>query len=513
MNKFLKLTLLSTVMLPSVMATDSFQPYYTLQSQNDVKQQQSKKESKKEYSFFEKNKAFDIVLNEKNTLETKVSNLTSQIEIMAKQLDELTGQNRDLLQQSEFLGNNFTASEEKNIQLKTQLTESTEQNRDLNTQALKLTSQIENMTKQLGVFDEQKTSLQQVNNDLVVKVKSVEEQNTQLEIQAKRLPELKNQIDNLQKQIMDINQKNAELLQKNKLFETKLTKSEDQIMQLTKQLEASNDQNDRWQKENEQLKKTKNEDMRKLMAKFEEELQDLRDAQNPNLTNDELRKLFFTTGLLGLRGKYTGSELSFEELCSKLSEIDKLTYYISDNDIFYLYKNSFNILVRAINSGKLPNLKNFSFSSDEKTDMEIKFLINTLNLSQFESLSFASRNICAEDVKALAEGLKRCKLSQLRTLNLELHLFSKVGGIDAEAIKALIDVDLSQLQTLNLKGINIGDSGAKVLADAIMSGKLPQLQTLNLEHNNIGAEGARALADAIAKSKEPALVTNSKFGR
>ena len=49
-------------------------------------------------------------------------------------------------------------------------------------------------------------------------------------------------------------------------------------------------------------------------------------------------------------------------------------------------------------------------------------------------------------------------------------------------------INITTIQTLNLKKNNIGDEGARVLAGNTT------IQTLNLEENNIGDEGAKALA-------------------
>ena len=64
---------------------------------------------------------------------------------------------------------------------------------------------------------------------------------------------------------------------------------------------------------------------------------------------------------------------------------------------------------------------------------------------------------------------------------------------------------------LNLTGNDIGDVGAKELADALTSGQCPKGLKLNIERNNIGYEGAKVLASALASGNcQEGLVLNLK---
>ena len=67
----------------------------------------------------------------------------------------------------------------------------------------------------------------------------------------------------------------------------------------------------------------------------------------------------------------------------------------------------------------------------------------------------------------------------------------KWNNIGDDGAKALADClkHCNSLQTLNLKWNNIGDDGAKALADGLKH--CNSLQTLNLKWNKIGADGAR----------------------
>jgi Ran GTPase-activating protein (RanGAP) involved in mRNA processing and transport len=108
------------------------------------------------------------------------------------------------------------------------------------------------------------------------------------------------------------------------------------------------------------------------------------------------------------------------------------------------------------------------------------------------SLNLEWNNIGDEGAKALADALG--KDSRLTSLG----LFG--NSIGDEGAKALADAlgKNSGLTSLYLGANNIGAEGAKALADAL--GKDSSLTGLNLWHNNIGDEGAKALADALEKN-------------
>jgi len=94
--------------------------------------------------------------------------------------------------------------------------------------------------------------------------------------------------------------------------------------------------------------------------------------------------------------------------------------------------------------------------------------------------------------KALAEAAKAS--TSMITFDLSWNNISKEGAKAlAEAIKAS-----TSMTTLNLESNGIGDEGAKALAEAIKAST--SMTTLNLRSNGIGDEGAKALAEAVKGS-------------
>ena len=89
----------------------------------------------------------------------------------------------------------------------------------------------------------------------------------------------------------------------------------------------------------------------------------------------------------------------------------------------------------------------------------------------------------------------------------ELQLFNNnIGDAGAKAIADAIGASGS-LAWLDISYNNIGDEGAKALAAGISASG--SLATLWLSNNEIGAAGAKAIADAIGASGSLALKTLS----
>ena len=82
----------------------------------------------------------------------------------------------------------------------------------------------------------------------------------------------------------------------------------------------------------------------------------------------------------------------------------------------------------------------------------------------------------------------------------ELDLCKKGLREAAVMLVAYLIPAMAALTSLDLRSNDIGTEGAKVIADALSSGRAG-LTSLNLEDNNIGAEGAKTIANALQSGK------------
>jgi GTPase SAR1 family protein len=102
-------------------------------------------------------------------------------------------------------------------------------------------------------------------------------------------------------------------------------------------------------------------------------------------------------------------------------------------------------------------------------------------LPALSSLDLRGNNIGDDGARAIAD-----KLSALSSLDLS---FNNIGD---DGVRAIAD-RFSALSSLNLSSNNIGDDGARAIAD-----KLSALSSLDLRRNFIGDDGARAIADKLS---------------
>ena len=123
--------------------------------------------------------------------------------------------------------------------------------------------------------------------------------------------------------------------------------------------------------------------------------------------------------------------------------------------------------------------------------------INTILLSKMNrltSLNLRGNNIGDAGARAIANSQH---LSKLTSLNLTRN---NIGDEGAEAIAQ--SENIPNLTSLDLSSNNIGAEGARAIAQ---SENMPNLTSLNLWGNNIGTEGARAIAESVNLSKLESL--------
>ncbi|WP_353273599.1 leucine-rich repeat domain-containing protein [Wolbachia endosymbiont (group A) of Agelastica alni] len=111
----------------------------------------------------------------------------------------------------------------------------------------------------------------------------------------------------------------------------------------------------------------------------------------------------------------------------------------------------------------------------------VRFLQREIHITNLTSLDLRDNNIGDEGAKELANG----NLTNLTSLDLS---FNRIGDKGA---KELANGNLTNLTSLDLTGNNIGDEGAKELAN----GNLTNLTSLGLSLNRIGNKGAKELTN------------------
>ena len=102
-------------------------------------------------------------------------------------------------------------------------------------------------------------------------------------------------------------------------------------------------------------------------------------------------------------------------------------------------------------------------------------------------MTLASNNIGDEGAKAIADALK--SNTSLTTIDLRGN---NIGDEGAKAIAEALKGNTS-LTSINLSNNNIGDEGAKAIADALKFNT--SLTTIDLDNNNLGDEGKKAVAE------------------
>lgn len=83
-------------------------------------------------------------------------------------------------------------------------------------------------------------------------------------------------------------------------------------------------------------------------------------------------------------------------------------------------------------------------------------------------------------------------------VNVSYNILYNPGHFNSDMNKLLTrQLDLNNISNLNLSNNQIGDDGAKLLADSFLNGRFPHLKTLRLEGNKITDEGHGFLSKAL----------------
>ena len=242
------------------------------------------------------------------------------------------------------------------------------------------------------------------------------------------------------------------------------------------------------------------------LAKFENEL------QVSILTKTFFKNSLLTDQLFCIQCAYEAKKKCITELVdsSEISiygtvstyDISAIAYVMSEAtsihnkatptthlELFYgmIDSNKIGALMNLINAKAKSHLVNLKIKNNLLDSSSAKQLMEELNagFKSLQELNMDYNDIGDDGALILAEGLKfHCSLQ-------ELDLAS--NKITTTGVTALMH-SACPLRRLNFSGNNIGDDGAKEVADKL---KYKSLQELYLSECDIGIDGAEALADAI----------------
>jgi hypothetical protein len=167
-----------------------------------------------------------------------------------------------------------------------------------------------------------------------------------------------------------------------------------------------------------------------------------------------------------------------------------------------------NILIKLADSLP-PSLTEFRLLSGESSVTVNRInacLGKILGCPKLVKLDLSVNNIGDDGAKQIADALK-----DNRSLKHLCLLDNKIGDDGAKAIADALK-DNHSLKTLDLNGNEIDDDGAKSIADALKVNH--SLETLDLNGNKIGVEGAKQIADALKDnhSLKTLLLYGNKIG-
>ena len=92
-------------------------------------------------------------------------------------------------------------------------------------------------------------------------------------------------------------------------------------------------------------------------------------------------------------------------------------------------------------------------------------------------------------------------------VNVSYNILYNPGHFNSDISKLLTrKLDLNNISNLNLSNNQIGDDGAKLLADSLLNGKFPHLKTLRLEGNKITDEGQDALVNVLKNETVQSII-------
>ena len=188
-------------------------------------------------------------------------------------------------------------------------------------------------------------------------------------------------------------------------------------------------------------------------------------------------------------------ELLFIFICILLT--NKQTNDSFNSDFSFLsinlkiYQKSFNTIIEGLKQNIIIKL---TIDSCMISDEEANVLATALtDNTTLEKLYLHQNNIGDEGAKAIAQVLETNKTLKLKILGLNKN---NIGDEGAKAIAQVLETN-TIFDSLYLNENNIGDEGAKAIARVL---KTETLITLCLNENIIGDEGAKAIAHELERN-------------
>ncbi|CAM6086945.1 unnamed protein product [Calypogeia fissa] len=169
--------------------------------------------------------------------------------------------------------------------------------------------------------------------------------------------------------------------------------------------------------------------------------------------------------------------------------------------------DGWNVLTRAIKSGKLKNTRSLRLSQNALNQVNLEDLVPLILLDSFVNLVMDGCWISSEQVWGLANALMNGPSTRLALKKLDLRdNLLRNSAVDALLTLAYFDM-LPQLQTLNL-GMNKGLDllAFNSLTETLRKGQLCRLQTLSLVGIPVGNVAVEAIVDAYIENEDLTVV-------
>jgi hypothetical protein len=247
-------------------------------------------------------------------------------------------------------------------------------------------------------------------------------------------------------------------------------------------------------------------------------------------------KLYFFKNIDKCKTKDTS--ILFDEFTLKTSNAHSLNLSST-----LLSDNHYGFFSASFSSGYLSSLHTLVLSNNKMGDTGSVYLAKSLinhYCNNLTTLSLANNNLTNNGITPFADGLSSGKITKLKYLDLRenskicfsgmLYFFKDITKCKTKDTSILFDKFtintgdihslglnnkllndshipwitggfnlkwLASIHNLNLGNNQIGDDGAKLLADSLLNGRFPHLKTLRLEDNNISDKGHGFLSKAL----------------
>jgi len=225
-------------------------------------------------------------------------------------------------------------------------------------------------------------------------------------------------------------------------------------------------------------------------------------------------KLYFFKDVAKCKTKDTS--ILFDEFTIKTSNTHSLNLSntLLSNDHYGFFSASFS-------SGYLSSLHTLVLSNNKMGDTGSVYLAKSLinhYCNNLTTLSLANNNLTNNGITPFADGLSSGKITKLKYLDLRenskicfsgmLYFFKDIDKCKTKDTSILFDkftVNTGDIYSLDLNNKLLNDSHIPWITGAFNLKWLASIHNLNLGNNQIGNGGAKLLADSLAKGEMPNL--------